>query len=444
MSFPRVYSFYVLEGETSVALQFVALKDLHDIRRVSTLLRRDSPVKPLRDLCVLVLVKGSNMLQVNLKPSAPSQESRLWNDHAYDCNHVQGLMAAKASKEPKTPIDKWVSEVTNTDVQVDAFCPESATEVRELADIGMVYKEVSLPTKRPITKRARAARGNVNASNKTFSDFENGHDDKEAMVLKNLTSFGDNQTIKGPSTGKGSECVHQPPSIKPPYMPPHAMPSNSLSNVPSSISQQILPSSATWDVVVRSGKSGNLVDLSVPNEGHARDEATVVASNLEDNITTAKARVFKNTMNQRKSPMHPFGGGDTALVKSFEDIVALLLISARPRTGRVGFTVDIGRLLINQQYASSEFKNRSFKTSEFSLVLPKGKMTGFEPLFTNILTARSAEAESILNVLMSQGRRIFQQQPISRKVTYVFICKAKDGDQIMIEYDEDGGFDVRS
>ena len=425
-------------------MQVVALKDLHDKRRVSTLLRRDSPVKLLQDLCVLVLVKGSNILQVNLKPSASCQECRLWNDHVYDCNHVQGLIAAKTPKEPKTPIDKWVSEVTNTDLQVDAFRPESAAEVQESADIGMVYKELSSPTKKPITKRARTARGNPNASNKAFIDFKNGHNDEEAMILENVTSLSDNQTTKSPSTGKGSESVRQPPSIEPPYMPSHTMPSVSLSKVPSRMSQQILPSSVTWNVVVRGSKSGNLVDVSVLNEGCARDGATVVTPSLQDNITTAKTRDFKNTMNQRKAPMQAFVGGDTALVKNFEGIVALLLISARPRTGRVGFTVDIGRLLINQQYASSEFKNRSFKTSEFSLVLPKGRITGFEPVFTNMLTARSVEAESILNVLMSQGRRLFQQQPISRKVTYVFTCKAKDGDQIIIEYDEDGGFDVRS
>ena len=424
----------------SVTLQVVALKELHDIRRVSTLLRRDSPVKVLRDLCVLVLVKGSNLLQVNPKPSASCQESQLWNDHVYDCKRIRGLIATKTPKEPKTPIDEWVSEVTNTDMHVDAFRPESATEVRELVDVGTVYKEPSSPTKRPITKRARAARGNHNASNKASIDFEKGYDDKEA----NMTSFGDNQTIKSPSMGKGSESVRQPPSIEPPYMPPYAMPAGSLSNVPSKVSQPILPSSATWNVVVRGSKSGNLVDLSVPNEGCARDEATVVAANLHDSIATPKTRVFKNTMNQRKAPVHAFGGGDTALVKTFEGIVALLLISARPRTGRIGFTVDIGRLLINQQDASPEFKNRSFKTSEFSSVLPKGRMTGFEPVFTDILTARSVEAESILNILMSQGRRLLQQQLVSRKVTYVFTCKAKDGDQIIIEYGEDGGFDVRS
>ena len=425
-------------------MQIVALKDLHDKRLVSTLLRRDSPVKLLRDLCVLVLVKGSNIHQVNLKPSASCPEYRLWNDHIYDCNHVQGLIAAKTPKEPKTPIDKWMSEVTNTDVQVDAFRPESAAEVQESADTDMANKELSSVTKKPITKRARTARGNPNASNKAFIDFKKGHDDKEGMFLQNVTSFGDNQTIKSPSTGKGSESVRQPPSIEPPYMPPHAMPSVSLSTVPSMMSQQTLPSSATWNVVVRSSRSGSLVDISVPNEGCARDEATVVTANLQDNITIAKTRDVKNTMNQRKAPMQAFGGGDTALVKSFEGIIAPLLISARPRTGRVGFTVDIGRMLINQQYASSEFKNRSFKTSEFSSVLPKGRITGFEPVFTDMLTVRSAEAESILNVLMSQGRRLFQQQPISRKITYVFTCKAKDGDHIIIEYDGDGGFDVRS
>ena len=399
-------------------------------------------MKLLRDLCVLVLVKGSDILQVNLKPSASCQEFRLWNDRVYDCSHVQGLIATKAPKEPKTPIDKWVSEVTN--VQVDAFYPESAAETQELADIGMVYKELSSPTKKPITKRARAARGNTKPSHKAFIDFKTEYEDTEAMVSKNVTSFGDDQTIKSPSTGKGSESVRQPPSIEPPYMPPHVMPSGSLSKEPSRMSQQILPSSATWNVVVHGSNSGNLVDISVPNEGRARDEATIVAANVQDNVITAKTRVFKNTMNQRKAPMQAFVGGDTALVKNFEGITASLLLLARPRTGRVGLTVDIGRLLINQQYASSEFKNRSFKTSEFSLVLPKGRTTDFEPVFTNILTARSAEAESILNVLMSQGRRLFQQQPISRKVTYVFTCETKDGDQIIIEYDENGGFHVRS
>ena len=428
----------------SISLQLIALKDLNDKRRVTTLLRNDSLVKALRDLCVLVLVKGSSVVPVNLKPSASSQEFQLWNDHLSNCNQAQGLIAAKTAKEPKSPIDKWVSEVTNTGVPVDAFCPETATEVQESADSGVMYKGPLSPTKKPLTKRVRTARGNSNAFKKAFIESRHRDDGKEAMIQDNVASFGNDQRKKILSTSKGSESSRQPPSIEPPYMPPHAMPSHSASKTPSRTSQQLIPSSATWKVVVPSGKSGKLVDMSVSHDRCAKDEKTVVAANLEDSIAKSKTRDFKHTMNQRKAPAQAVVRGDTALVKSFEEIIVNFLVSALPRTGRVGFTVDIGRLLINQLYGSSEFKNRSFKTSEFSSVLPKGRTTGFEPMFTDMLTARSAEAESIVNLSISHGRRLFQKQPISSKVSYVFSCKAKNGDRIVVEYDENGGFNVRS
>lgn len=391
---------------------------------------------------MLALVKGSNIFQINLKPAASSREYWLWNDHVYNCNQAQGLIAGNTPKEPKTPIDKWVSEVTDTDAQVDAFRPESSAEVQQLAGMGMVYEEPPSPTKKPITKRARTARGHPDPFSKAFTESQYGHDNKEATIPENAARFGSHQTTGIISRGKESESLRQPPSIEPPYMPPRAMPSRSLSKTPSGMSEQLMPSSATWNVVARGSESGNLVDMSVPSEGSVKDEAMVLVSNLQ-NTKKAKTRDFKHTMNQRKAAGQPLLGGDTALVKSFEETITHLLVSALPRTGRVVIAVDIGRLLINQQHGSSEFKNRSFKTSEFSLVLPKGRTTGFEPIFTNMLTARSAEAESILNLLLPQGRRLFQQQPISRKVTYVFSCKAKGDDQIIVEYDEYGGFKVR-
>ena len=381
------------------------------------------------------------MVQVNLKPAASSQECRLWNDHVNDCNQAQGLIAVRTPKEPKTPIDKWVSEMTDTDVQVDAFSPESAVEIQRPVGGGMVYNEPLSPTKKSMTKRARTAHGNPNALNKAFTESQNGHDGKGAIIEGNVASLRSHQTTEVMTLGGESGSFRQPPSIEPPYMPPRAMPSRSMSKTPSRMSQQIMPSLSTWSVAVRGTKSGDLIDTSVPNEGCAKDEAMAVIDNLQD-ATKAKARDLKQTMNQRKAPTQVFAGGDTTLVKSFEKIIAHLFVSALPRTGRVGFAVDIGRLLINQQYGSSDFKNRSFKTSEFSSVLPKGGTTGFEPLFTNMLTARSSDAESILNLLLSQERRLFQQQPLSRKVTYVFSCKSKDGDQLVFEYDENGGFNV--
>ena len=382
------------------------------------------------------------MFQIKKNPAALGQEYRLWNDHVYNCNQAQSLIAANTLKEPKTQIDKWVSEVTDTDVQVDAFRPESSAEVQQLAGMGMVYKQPLSPTKKPIMKRARTARGHPDAFSKAFTEPQYGHDNKEAKIPENAARFGSHQTTGIISKGKESGSLRQPPSIEPPYMPPRAMPSRSLSKTPTGMSEQLMPSSATWSVVLRASESGNLVDMSIPNEGSVKDEAMVVVANLQD-TKKAKTRDFKQMMNQRKAAGQASVGGDTVLVKSFEETITHLLVSALPRTGRVVIAVDIGRLLINQQYGSSEFKNRSFKTSEFSLVLPKGRTTGFEPIFTNMLTARSVEAESILNLLLPQGRRLFQQQPISRKVTYVFSCKAKGDDQMIVEYDENGGFKVR-
>ena len=454
MSFPRIHSFYVLEGEISVDLQLIALKDLNDKRLITTLLRNDSLIKSLRGLCVLILVKRSNIVQVKVSPTASNHGSQLWNDHVYNNSQAQDSIATKTPKEPLEPetrIDKWVSETTNPDVQMDVFRPGSAVVVQQSVDIEVLPKESLSPTppmKKSSTKRARTARGNPDAFNIAFDKSQDEHDGKEATSQENLVRFSGDQPTGNQSTIRESESHRQPPSIDPPYMPPVIMPSRSLSKTPSMTmtSQHLKPDSSTWNVVVRGSKSGSLIDISVPNEGRAqgrklKDEAMTVIDNLYD-TTKVKTRDLKYTMNQRKAPMQVFAGGDTALVKSFEETIIHLLALALPYTGPIGFAVNIGRLLINQQGGSSEFKRRSFKTSEFSSVLPKGTTTGFEIIFTNMLTARSFEAESIVNILLSQGRRLFQQQPASRKVTYVFSCKAKGGDQIVIEFDETRGFNV--
>ncbi len=426
----------------SVDLRLVAFKDLNDKRPVTTLLRKGSLCKPLRDLCVLVLVKGSDILPINSKPATSSQGCRLWNEHVYSCSQAQGQIAIKTPRKTKTPIDRWVSEVTDTDAQIDVFHPESTVEVQQLVGIGKGYVEPLSPTKKTITKRARTARGNPDAFNKAFTKSQHEQDGKEARTQETVVSHSGHQTTWITSTRTESESRRPPPIIEPPYMPPLALPSRSLIKTTMTTSQQFMPSSSTWnDVVVRGSKSGSLVDTSVPNEGCDEDEALVFTDRLQD-TTKTKARDLKHTMNQRKAPTQTSLGGDTALVKNFEETITRLLILALPRTGLIRFAVDIGRLLINQQYGPSEFKNKSFKPSEFSSVLPKGKTTGFEPIFTDMLTARSSEAESIVNLLLPRGIRLFQQEPTSRKVTYVFSCKAKGGDQIIVEYDGNGGFSV--
>ena len=440
MSFPRIHSFYVPEGEMSATLRLVALKDLQDKRSVTTLLRKGSALKAHRDLCVLVLVKGSEIVQVDSNPVASSQGSRLWNEHAQGCDQAHESIAAKTPKAPETPIDRWVSEVTDADVQVDAFRPESVKGMQHSVSVGVASTEPALQTKKPTTKRARTGRGNLDALHKSFSESRHGQGGKEARIQESVASFGDLQTTGDRSTGEEGWSHCQPPSIEPPYLPPLALPSRSLSTTPSRTSKQPTPSSLTWGIVTRGNKSGTLVDMSMPSDGRAKDEAMVVIDHLQD-TTKDKARDLKSTMHQRKAPRLTSVGGDTALIRSFEEPVTHLLSLALHRSGQIGFAVDIGRLLVKQQ-CRSDFQNKNFRTSEFSAVLPKGGSTDFEPIFTNMLTARSTEAESIVNITLSRGRRLFQQRPVSRKVTYIFSCRAKGGDQIILESDENGNFSV--
>ena len=446
MSFPRIHSFCILEGETLVNLQLIALSDLNDKRSVTTLLQKHSAMKPLRDLCVLVLVKESNIVEVRLKPAIPGQQFHLWNDHVSNCCQAQGLIGTETPTESKNAVDKWVSETAVSRMQMDVFRPESGVTLQQSVDVGTVCKEPLSPTKKQSTKRARVARGKAEASNDARNETQDKYESKEAENQGSVTSLKGFQPLRSVSAGKAGESDRQPPSVEPPCMASPILPSHSLPTAPSKTSQRPIPSSSTWNATVSDTKSGSLIDMSVQNEKRAqfnkpKDQATTVTDSLQD-TAKVKPRDLKFTMNQRKGSTQAVAGGYTALVKSFEENSVHLLGLALPRTGRIELAVDIGRLLINQKCVSPDFKNRSFKTSEFSSVFQREKPADF--MFTNMLTARSFEAESIVNILLSQGRRLFQQQPASRKVSYVFDCKAKCGDQIAVEFYETGDFNVSS
>ena len=437
MSFPRIHSFCILEGETSVNLQLIALSDLNDKRSVTTLLQKHSVMKPLRDLCVLVLVKGSNIAEVRLKPATPGQLFHLWDDHVSNCCQAQGLVRTETPTESKNAVDKWVSEIAVSRMQMDVFRPASGLTLQQPIDVGTLCEESLSPTKKQNTKRARVARGKAEVSNDARIETQDKYDSKDTGTQESVTTFKGFQPSRKVSAGK-----------EPPCMASLILPSHSLPTAPSKTSQRPIPSSSTWNVVASDGKSGSLIDISAQNEKRAqsnkpKDQATTVTDSLQD-TAKVKPRDLKLTMNQRKGSTQAVAGGYTALVKSFEENSVHLLALALPRTERIELAVDIGRLLINQQCVSPDFKNRSFKTSEFSSVFQRERTAGLKSIFTNMLTARSFEAESIVNILLSQGRRLFQQQPASRKVMYVFDCKAKCGNQIAVEFYETGDFNVSS
>ena len=403
-------------------------------------------MKPLRDLCVLVLVKGSNIVEVRLQPATSGQLSHLWNDHVSDCCQAQGLVGTKAPIESKNAVDKWVSEIAVSRMQMDVFPPESGLTSQQSMDVETVCKDSLSPRKKQNTRRARVARGKAEASNHARIETQGKYDSKEGETQESVTSFKGFQPLRNVSARKAGESDRQPPSIEPPCMASLIMPSHSLPTVPSKTSQQPVPSSPTWNVV--DSKSGSLIDMSVQNEKRTqsnkpKDQAATVTGSLQ-NTAKVKPRDSKFTGNQSKGSTQSVAEGYTALIKSFEENSVHLLALALPRIGRIELAVDIGRLLINQQCVSPDFKSRSFKTSEFSSIFRRERIADFKTMFTKKLTARSFEAESIVNILLSQGRRLFQQQPASRKVTHVFDCKAKCGDQIAVEFYETGKFNVSS
>ena len=208
------------------------------------------------------------------------------------------------------------------------------------------------------------------------------------------------------------------PEITPPYMPPSPPPAPK-------------PTEFGWEgrPVVR-GRAGALVDTTMPQE--------------HQNSGKPKPQSLKRTMGQ-KAPSRGLVGGNAARSQKFEEVSRQLLALALPRRGPITFEMGIGRLLINHETGSKEFKAKPFSLPEWSSAFPEKTDTNtnkLETIFTPRLTTSLVDVESILEIHLSQGRRIFDPELILRNVTYVYKCTTKHGDQVTINLDEDGTFKI--
>ena len=373
MSFPLIYSFPILEGEVSNMLRMMALKDLDDRRQNTTLLQSDSPLfTTVRGSLVIVLIKDGEAVQVKQSPRL-GMESQLWKDYPHKSfgmktsSPLQDLMMPDnlddvPEKGNGGPITKWLEDRLTAPVS-NAFLPDTTVAEKLEEDVDIAYKqplEPSSPPKKPSTKRARAAKGSreppkaVLAKPEPVSVYtsfkENANSNSVSQQLglkiedKKIPSTGDNQVPVVPA----HRC--QPPTIQPPYMPS----APSVSSVSSCISNS---SPAGWGAqVIRGGKAGNLIDLTPSDK-------------LQDG-GRIRSRDVKRTMTQRKSSTPGFIGGNNAVVKSFEDASHEILSLAQYRQGSIKFVVAIGRLLINHQTGSTEFKKRVFTLSEWGSAFP--------------------------------------------------------------------------
>ena len=501
MSFPRVISFVNCEGEfpSSFKLKMTALGELRerkDPRGSTTLLSPASRLfRSVENALVISMVKDNVIIKPNSgqdtrKASKNSNhitvperhegvcENFLWKDHPFrslnaqpgHCHELATLVKPGAT----TPTQRWVAQVPGPTEMGNPYLPQDKKEIPAPAKIesNVVEEQYNLPestqVQKPSTKRARAIKGTATGAKPPKIEPIAKGNTMEATLPKEILELATPESINteqsgiylDPLTGKGTADAgkilgiipgadeqvlgkesreagaEEPldivpketivPEITAPYMPPPS----SIASRPSAKSSGLDATNNEWGGNIPRGSSGHLLKASTLNEHPGRSSMPQPRRTME-----------------QKAPSRASSGGNTVLPKEFEESAKQLLALALPRRGPIVFEVGIGRLLINHQIGSTEFKTKPFSLSEWFSAFPIEPDLGrLETRFTPRLTTSLEDIESILTTRLPKGRPIFEngtsQQPILRILNYVFSCKSKQGNQISIVVDEDGAFKI--
>lgn len=465
------------------------LREHKDHRGSSTLLSPASRLfRSVEDALVISMIKNNVLIKPNSCQDARAaskdnshitaperhEENFLWKDHPFRSLNAHAghrhELPTLVERGATTPTQQWVAQVPSPTEMGNPYLPQDKTEIPAPAKIeSSTVEEQNEPTQvpKPSTKRARAIKGTTTMAIPPKIEFSAESNIKEASVPKeilelpapelintgrsgiDLDSLGQamSEAQENRTTGAGKPLEIMPgahkqvlanenkeagaeeplaivpkkivvPEITTPYMPPpHSVGSGATAK-----SRDLDPINNGWEGNIARGSAGHLLKASTLNE-----------------------RPGKSTMGQ-KAPSQALSGGNTAL-KNFEESAKQLLALALPRPGPVVFEVGIGRLLINHQIGSAEFKTKPFTLSEWSSAFPITPGLGrLETRFTPRLTTSLEDVESILATRLAKGRRIFEddtsQNPILRTVNYIFSCKSKQGNHITIVVDKDGAFKV--
>jgi hypothetical protein len=453
-------------------LQMVALKDLKDNRVETTLLSPDSPSTSIRRIALVVTMIQAGE-QVPLKQSGVqhiSKEKSLWTNFPYRSfgigNDVSQASAESAisnadSAPPEhsaSPTALWVQRAGRSQY-LDPFQPDpQIQEPATQAQLeGMTYRPVLEPTPIPVkpsTKRSRAARGASKAAsldNTTRVATELGLPTVTPRVVptvshvlgRKVQSNGVCVEAHSPSgsilvdTTPGSptaEWTQRPfgnvaaPLIEiPRNAPPDSVPPANLIVAPMPTIQGKPGQSVEWQSnPVRSVKAGVLIDVE-----ESRDDTT-------------RKKEFRRTMGQRKAKTGIIAS-NAGMIQEFEAATRQVLDLVLLCQGSITIKVGIGRLLVNPEGTSVEFK-RPFAVADWSSVFPtKDGVGGLvrETFFTPRLTTYSPDADSILNIKLSRGQSLFVGDPCERRVTYIISCLTQAKERLMIEVSADGSFKTK-
>ena len=405
----------------------IPLKSLNDARLNTTLLPSKSPFHNcLRNAMIVSMIQSGRPKLVNIgTPLKKSLGILPWKDYPYTSFDMQSSASVKdlemnftrighrshVSGDFPNPVDKWVQQ----DLQVyeDAFKPSTEGEHHDKPKVNSSEPQMmtSEPPPPP-TRRARAVRGVSKSHSLDTTGTYNAVESSRESANHSEVQFQPDHDDQQPSR------YVEAPKIEPPYMPSSADPKISVTSRDSAATRSTQPAAAAWENrIVPQVTGGLLVDVQGVK-----------------NVGPAPSKTFKNTMNQKK-PQQRLTGSRTEMIKRFEKAAGQILRLALTQQGPITFELSIGRLLINPQLASPEFR-KPFDLSEW-------QGTGKESIFTPQITTRSLDIEAILDIRQSQGRRLFGDEPYERKVTYVISCLTRNHDQVIIEVKDDGEFEVK-
>ena len=442
---PITHNYFALEGAFSIKLRMVSLKDVPDPRLKTTLLSPHSPYyKSLASCRIVAMVKDGIVCQVY--PSARSDNATyLWQGHELS---MQSSSEPMSNATAMALMTEWVDATSNAaPMMEDAFVPSNDFDISmrqrneppspipppEKVSTKKVRKvkgatETLQPAKAPTAAATSRFQSNSVGMFTEPSELQTAISECTGAEPENRLfatgeplrqSSADLATQEVPFRSQATQLpvveglTRQPPAIRGPFMP---APAEALSTI-------YQPPSRNWE-----NHPVLPEDTAVP----LIDTGQASTSSQFDKVQKDKKH---NTMSQRKPQIV---AGDTAYVTKFQKDVVDILTSVVARPG-MQLHVNIGRILIDRSTISHDFRKKSFDINEWT-----NATNGLRTEFTGMLTSKSSDSTDILNIKLKQGRRLFVEAPVQRKVIRIVECQTKNNERITIEINDNKEFKIRS
>lgn len=420
MSMSWIFEFYVPEGDLDVLLQMVQLKDSLARKLGTTLFSATSPhVKLLPNyLSIEIVPEDGYSLQPSVRPRPSSRVAcRLWDNQPYksfgDGSYIADIYkygpgAATRTNEgsngtPAKPtirtVDQWVEQ--SAAAADNPFAPLDPIEGPP--QVGVTAEEVNIKPDPPIGRirhiRTRKAKGIQDLPNVTQS----------VVIPVNSASSSRSPSKSGSKAGEEYDDRRNedsastepsiveflvpnrplvPPPIEPPFMPdPSAASSEGHQDARAEWEAQTVTNVHTNTLLLGFDPDGPKNLHEPPKQpSKAEGKQNIKPFGIEEKlqqVNEIETRQIRHTMNQQKAS-NQVGSGNTALLRSFESSASQILQCTRSHVGHVKLRANLGRILINHQTGSAEFKKQPFSPSQWPRVFPIQGTGKLETVFTEM------------------------------------------------------------